>query len=44
MKEHFNWDKKGEFLREIYESVAAMPNAAELCGPARVGDRSGVAP
>lgn len=26
-KEHFLWEKKGEFLREIYESVAAIPEA-----------------
>jgi glycosyltransferase involved in cell wall biosynthesis len=30
VKEHFDWEKKGDFLRRIYESVLAMPNAASL--------------
>jgi len=41
VREHFNWDKKGEFLREIYESVAAMPKAARLAArPELVTDQA----
>jgi glycosyltransferase involved in cell wall biosynthesis len=41
VKEHFHWEKKGEFLRAIYESVAALQYAVspavalELVGETR---------
>ena len=41
--EYFNWDKKGEFLRQIYESVAAMPNAAKLAGRSELASRGKLA-
>jgi glycosyltransferase involved in cell wall biosynthesis len=44
VKEHFNWNKKGEFLREIYESVAAMPNAAKLAARPELVSRSSATP
>jgi len=28
--EHFNWDRKGEFLQGIYESVAAAPSGSKM--------------